>query len=225
MLESHKLIFFTVAHVGDTTWRRLFRRMMGYSDWKNITMQFEGLTHLYDYNVTEATAMMTSPAYTRAIFVRDPKIRVLSSYLKNVITDEGAYIRDACCGFAQWCVDPILKSFSKFLDMIETCDKPFWRPQGQKMEPRYYKLLNFLGRYENAESDARRLLERIGAWDEYGSGWGTASDENIFYKTQKLESKTVQKYFKKPMKKRVHQLYQVDYSYPAFNFTMDLLRD
>jgi hypothetical protein len=60
------------------------------------------------------------------------------------------------CGFEQskW-VDPVLQSFSNFLEMIKKCEEPVWRPQGQRMEPKYYSLLNFVGHYETAEEDAR----------------------------------------------------------------------
>lgn len=34
VIEEHKLIFFTAAKVGCTTWKQLFRRMMGFRDWK-----------------------------------------------------------------------------------------------------------------------------------------------------------------------------------------------
>jgi hypothetical protein len=41
------------------------------------------------------------------------------------------------------------------------------------MEAKYWPLVNFVGRLETMRDDARRLLERIGAWDEFGaSGWG-----------------------------------------------------
>jgi hypothetical protein len=227
VLESHNLIFFTVAGAGDETWRCLFRRMMGYSDWKNTSRQFEGLRYLYDYDEREAAAIMTSPDYTRAMFVRDPKLRVLSSYLDHVVKDKGAYILDACCGFLQSeCVDPVLQSFSNFLDMIKKCDEPFWRPQGQKMEPKYYSLLNFVGHYETAEDDARRLLDRIGAWDEYGSsGWGTNADEAIFYKVQEMEKKIFRKYYKPSVQHQVEDFYKLDYSNPTLNLTRKYLRN
>lgn len=33
VIESHKLVFWQVAKVGASVFKRLFRRMMGYSDW------------------------------------------------------------------------------------------------------------------------------------------------------------------------------------------------
>jgi hypothetical protein len=83
VIEKFRLIFFTSAKVGCTTWKQLFRRIMGIKDWKAEeykTMlpwnpELNGLTYLYHYNRKKASEMMTSPNWTRAIFVRDPKER------------------------------------------------------------------------------------------------------------------------------------------------------
>jgi hypothetical protein len=44
---------------------------------------------------------------------------------------------------------------------------------------------------ETAADDARVLLQRIGAWEEYGkSGWGTNGNESIFESTSNVKHKT-----------------------------------
>ena len=67
------------------------RRMMGYENYQHhgggiphISPQ-NGLKVLTDYSLQEANEMLTSEKWTRAMFVRDPKERVLSAYCKCVM--------------------------------------------------------------------------------------------------------------------------------------------
>lgn len=82
VVQSHKLVFFSIPKAGCTTFKQLLRRMMGFRDWKSQNgrtfmphnPQYNGLRYLYDFSLEEANEIMTSPNYTRAIFVRDPKV-------------------------------------------------------------------------------------------------------------------------------------------------------
>jgi hypothetical protein len=217
VLESHKLVFFTVAGAGDVTWRCLFRRMMGYRNWQNTSRQFEDLRYLYDFNAHEATNIMNSPEYTRAMFVRDPKERLVSAYLEKVMADKGEYIGRACCAGKKDCVKAAM-NFTNFVYIAKVCDQPFWRPQGRKMEPRFYQLLNFVGHYEHAQQDAKQLLQRIGAWDEYGrNGWGSG-DQSIFHDAQVMSQNMVQDYFSPELERKADAIYDVDYGNPVLSF-------
>jgi hypothetical protein len=222
VIPQYKLVFFTVSEVADVTWRCLFRRMMGFNDWRNVSRQFEGLRYLYDYSVSEATTMMTSPNYTRAIFVRDPRTRILSSYVKNVVKDKGELLRRECCQFdTDDCVNDAMK-FRGFLKMASwRCDQPYWRPQGRRMEPKYYSLLNFVGHYETIQEDAKGLLRQIGAWDDYGrSGWGEKGEKVIFHQVQMLDDSSVKKYFsKRKIVDAFYHVYNVDYEILNFNLS------
>jgi hypothetical protein len=181
-MESHNLVFFTVGKAGDNIWKKLFRRMMGYTDWQTKHTrgdpQINGLKVLADYNQSEATRFMTSPEFTRAIMIRDPKDRMVAAFRA------GKQLRLDCCVGYRYCLHQVSRklNFSGFFhELVKECDQPAWRPQGQKMEPRYFKYLNVVGRFENAAMDARLLLERIGAWEQYGkSGWGKSGNESIF---------------------------------------------
>jgi hypothetical protein len=224
VLERYKLVFFTVAGVGDVTWRCLFRRMMGHSDWQNTTRQLDGLSYLYEFNVQEATTMMTSTEYTRAMFVRDPEQRILSSYLETVVKGNGTYFRQACCPFEgggdedKDCV-PQARNISKFLKLTSVCDDPYWRPQSRKMEPKYYPLLNFIGHYETAKEDAQRLLQRIGGWDEYGqTGWGEDGTQAIFHQVPTMDESLVPSYGFSAREK-LEEHYKIDYEHPSLHLT------
>jgi len=98
VIESHKLVFFPVAKNGCTVFKKLFRRMMGESDWleKNphAPSKTDGLKHVGHFSRDKQLEMMTSPNWTRAIFVRDPLERTLSAYL-----DKGLFFNCAVLVF------------------------------------------------------------------------------------------------------------------------------
>ena len=107
VIPEYKLLFFTIPKTGTTIFKQLFRRMMGSENWplkdENLVHSPDenGLKYLYHYPPTEANEMLTSPNWTRAIFVRDPKNRVLSAYLDKALHNRGEYVKNHCCGIQQ----------------------------------------------------------------------------------------------------------------------------
>jgi hypothetical protein len=112
VLEDYKLLFFTTPKVGCTVWKQLFRRVSGYADWQmqgDNSAQHQnpkelphnpfqnGLNYLYHYPPHIADRMLTDPTWTRAIFVRDPKERLLSAYLDKAVGEQGKYVKHHCC--------------------------------------------------------------------------------------------------------------------------------
>jgi Sulfotransferase family len=188
VLEEYKLLFFSSPKVGCTTWKHLFRRMMGatnYTDEDEMQLlpwnpELYGLKYLYHYNRSTASEMMTNPNWTRALFVRDPKERFLSAYLDKVI--ETDYFRKRCCPYTSKCSSPAKESLQNFLDVMYICDDAHWRPQSKRIkEEKYWPYINYVGHMDNLYIDSKRLLQRIGAWEKYGmSGWGTSQEDAIF---------------------------------------------
>ncbi|CAJ1958962.1 unnamed protein product [Cylindrotheca closterium] len=195
VLEDYKLVFFPIEGNGAETWRCLFRRMLKKTDWRNETVQFQGLALLSDFTLERANEIMTSAEYTRAMIVQDPKTRLLSSYVRKVLQDrKNEFMKAHCCGTIKQLVlpgsehyvgkcakmeEPI--SFEMFVNITQDCDHPYWRPQSRKMEPKYFPYINYVGHYETIEKDAKVLLQKIGAWDKFGrDGWGTDGTEPIF---------------------------------------------
>jgi len=85
VIEEYKLIFFTILKVACSEWKALFRRMMGLNHQihpKEVhNPKINGLKYLCDYSLEEALEIMTSEEWTRAVFVREPKERILSAFL------------------------------------------------------------------------------------------------------------------------------------------------
>lgn len=235
VVESHKLIFFTIPKVGCTVWKQLFRRMNGANDWLSQDEEKQlphnpstnGLKYLYHYSLQEASKMMTSSEWTRAIMVRDPKERFLSSFLDKAVSNNHQHIINRCCPDDQSCVSAA-DTLEGFLELCGRCDDEHWRPQHDRMESKYWPYVDEVCHVETAAEDARRLLERIGAWEEYGaSGWGEDGQRSMF------ESKgaagagehatwaqwQVWKWYTPDTEARVEGFYQGDYENPLFNFT------
>jgi hypothetical protein len=224
VIESHKLVFFLVGEVGDVSWIKLFRRMMKFEKWWKISKNpkdMNGLRYLHTYSMAEANIIMTSPEYTRAIFVRDPKDRLLSLFKEYSNTEGKRRLAAFCCYGSPACIKEG-KKLDGFVQLVRHCNEAVWRPQGQRMEPKYFETLNFIGRYENIKKDALRLLEQIGAWEEYGkSGWGLDGNEAIFNANgpaMNVTGKLMTSYSRKS-ERLVEHIYKKDYSNALFNFT------
>ena len=178
VLESHKLVFFTVPLVGATTWEQLFRRMMGCDDWQTHPFKLpdDGLKYLYHYKLEDARRIMKE--YTVAMMVREPKQRLFDVYQ----TYSGDYFVERCCPKAQSArtrCEMRSKMFTAWASDTHTCDLPKWRPQGYWMDPKFYQQLDYVLQFESAEHDAMELLTNIGAWRQYGSS-GRGDGNTIF---------------------------------------------
>ena len=191
VLESHKLVFFPASKVGSTSWLKLFRRMMGYKDWRtaNPHVGTAGLVRLKDLDLHQASRIMNSPEYTKAVFVRDPKERFLSVWFDK-INQYDESIQQNCCHEQQDCLEEA-QTLSGFVELATTCVDRHWIPQSKLIDNKYLSKLDFIGHSENIASDARQLLEKIGAWKEFGeSGWGKHGDESLFESTSAEEYST-----------------------------------
>lgn len=233
VMEKHKLLFFTVPKVACTTFKQLFRRMMGYADWRMeeyVSMipwnpETNGLKYLNHYDIDQATAMMTDPSWTRAIFVREPKSRLLAAYLDKAF--HPTYLGEKCC--SDWsCVEPAKESLEGFFALVQKCPNSHWMPQARRMEPKYWPFINFVGHLESIQEDSKLLLDKLGVWEAFGaSGWG---DDNaalfapVFDGNGRLHatnaSSKLGKYFTThALVASVEEFYREDYENPIMNMT------
>lgn len=242
VMEKYKLIFFTLPKCGCTVWKQLFRRMMGYPDW-NIqdgqetflphNSQLNGLKYLSDYPLEQANEFMTSPEWTRAIMVREPKQRFLSAFLDKAVSNDHKHIFNRCCPDDERGLDPSLCEEAKFsspgfLKLVHMCDDDHWRPQHLRMESKYWPYVDVVLHVETAYPDAKDLLQRIGAWEDYGlTGWGRHGNLSIFASTEVQaagEHATWAnwqhwKWFSPGLEEQIERFYMADYENPLFNFT------
>lgn len=239
VLEEYNLIFFATAKVACTTWFQLFRRMMGRQDWQLEDYKKlipwnpkpNGLRYLYDYDLATASAMMTSPDWTRAIFVREPKERFLSAYLNKAIEDHG-YVKKKCCPHTGKCAEAAKRSPEGFLNLMHACDNAHWMPQSRRMEAKHWKYINFVGHQETVQRDSERLLRQVGAWEKYGStGWGGGATGNrpIFHvaaggqgrhhATNASNLQKMRDYIDQDLEMKLDMFYASDYAHPVLNIS------
>jgi hypothetical protein len=150
--------------------------MSGAGDWRAQTIDLphnpatNGLTYLSDLNVSRANQLVNDPSWTKALFVRDPCKRFVSAYYDKIVKHPYYHKR-------------LKLTFPEFVTKVEGGFKDIhWMPQCDVID--CYKWLpemDFVGRVENAHADAKRLLQRIGAWDDHGAtGWGATGNQTIF---------------------------------------------
>ncbi len=253
VIESHKLLFFTVPKNSCTTFKRLFQRMLGKKDWfdgEPHNPRRNGLPYLGQYSRAKQEEFITSPDWTRAIFVRDPLERTLSAYMDKALHTlnlpgkpevAGGHIKNRCCGPKSKipvCKDFPLSPFENPLtienfpfgdfakSLMKQCDDPHWRPQALRMERENWKIINFVGHFETIQDDTRRLLERIGAYEEYGrTGWGKGENKNAsIFQRNLANHKTgagdkMNSHYTPELKRFMMEYYQQDYDLEIFNFT------
>mmetsp|Transcript_6113 Transcript_6113/g.17109 ORF Transcript_6113/g.17109 Transcript_6113/m.17109 type:complete len:363 (+) Transcript_6113:75-1163(+) len=241
VLERHRLVFFTVPKAACTVFKQLFRRMQGHTNWHKQNndlphkQQFNGLRLLRDYPLDVASEMLTNNTWTRAIFLRDPRERLLSAYL-----DKGKkpnLINKWCCPETNDCGGVSAKSFKGFLtEVIPRCLNDHWALQSRRMEPKFYYSLNFIGYIETAAEDTRQLLVEMGQrngngngealWDTYcSSGWGKGKKDHIFQRISSIRHGTssndkLKQYYNSPeILRQTAQMLRLDLEHPLFQFS------
>jgi hypothetical protein len=232
VIHSHKLIFFTVQKVGCTVWKQLMRRMMGYPDWREkdpANPKNNGLRYLYHYNLTEATRLMNSPHYTRAIFVRDPKEKFLSAFIDKAYRGMGGYAMRICgCRPEERQADcrGRLQRFAGFVEETRTCYDSHWGPQSERMETKYLSTLDFVGHFDTIEEDTVRLLQQIGAYEAFGAlGWGKYGNESIYHSTGTVthaSGKTASllaTHYTLALEEEIDERFANDYNVPQFGLS------
>lgn len=233
VIPHYKLLFFSVPKVGCTTFKILFRRMMGAKDYMKQdgrtgqphNPKVNGLSYLWNYTIDEANHMMTSPEYTRAIFVRDPKARFVSAYLDKAVANHDTFLIPKCCKQSHDSCRDASKTAMAFMTLIENCTNSHWEPHTYRMESKYWKYINFVGHLETMQEDVTRLLEHIGAakYSKMG-GWGKGSHTRIFSVSDKQTHVTnsaarLNNIYDSPeLEREVEKYYAEDYANGIFGF-------
>lgn len=236
VIESHHLIFFTTPKIGCTVFKMLFQRMMNIPHWSNATNSDRihdpdqnGLRYLYDYPESTAQSMLTSHNWTKAVFVRDPKTRLLSAFLDKAINTD--YMLRHCCRHFRMTnhVIPCREGFNSrnitFADfvfgVIPKCRDPHWEAQANRIPQKYWPHIDFIGHMESIAADTKRLLEMVGAWNTYGAnGWHGGSifaDTVVSHATD--SSTRLREYYTPELETAVEEFYKKDYEHPLLNLT------
>jgi len=87
-----------------------------------------------------------------------------------------------------------------------------------------------VGKFENASEDAKRLLQKVGAWEKYGAtGWGDKKDKAIFETSANAVSHATNskwrmwEYYTPELETLVEHYYSADYANPVLNISITKL--
>ncbi|XRB17903.1 sulfotransferase [Pseudoscourfieldia marina] len=147
VVEKYKLVFFTTPGVAHSEFEQLLRRMSPDTS--------DELTYLDAYPFEAAYTMLRDDSWTKAIFFRSPVKRFLSGYSTKAKEDTGMDLRTFVGKVESGWSHPSEACWKSQCEYVHTCNAilPF---------------MNFVGDFGNLADDTRRLLERVGAWDEHG---------------------------------------------------------
>lgn len=227
VVENYKLLLFTTPKVGCTMLKHVMRKLTFGSNTTTTTTKLgdsfvhdprkNGLSYLYNYSLEQAHDMLISENWTRAVFVRNPKERVLSAYLDKGRRNNASYIKRHC--------NHAIQTFEEFIyTTIPTCTDMHWMPQAYRMERPFWKYVNFVGHLETVDKDVERLLQKIGAYNEYGrssmSNNNTTTTRKTTVKHATGANDLLKRFYTPKLERQVEELYRVDYEHEILNLTM-----
>ncbi|CAG2202518.1 unnamed protein product [Mytilus edulis] len=176
VVPKYKLIFFWSAKSACTYWKRLMQLIQGI----NRTILHDprsGLKTLDMFSNCKIMEMMNNEQWVKAAFVREPRERILSSYL-----DKGQYrhVMNEVCRINR------TVSFNEFLEIIKHCKNSHW--DNQCRVPEYFYKQMMVGKFSEISSFTERLLKRIGAWNETVEHWLNSSKiyTSLMLQTRKI---------------------------------------
>mmetsp|Transcript_29459 Transcript_29459/g.35043 ORF Transcript_29459/g.35043 Transcript_29459/m.35043 type:complete len:329 (-) Transcript_29459:497-1483(-) len=246
--EEYKTVFFFIGKCAASEWKRMFIRMMGSPNWCATWIhkkEVNGLKWLDDYSLKEAQHIMTSPEWTRAIFVRNPKDRALSAFLDKAVAHSDKFVKGICKTYgkrglsSQACIDHHLE-FDFFLRNITTAipDNVHWMSIYDQIDAKWWPYINYVGNMENLAEDAETFLRSIvsdiddvSAWDHWGkTGWSDdernceAKGTSAFLKTHDSKHETdahkkLIEYFTPELEIFVEDRYATDLNNTYFQFS------
>ena len=250
--EEYNLIFFLTAKAASSEWIRFLMRLQGSDNWCAPTVhdkEVNGLKFLTDYSKEEAQEMMTSLKWNRAIFVRNPKPRILSAFLDKAVQHEKHFMRSNCPLWAEWtaerggtlqeCIERH-DSFEFFLYNITTTlnKNVHWRSIYSRIDDKWWPYVNYIAHMKDLSADAEDFLtsihsniDGVSAWDRIGkTGWSDNERDCDHLGTDAFLSKKdnqhhtnardkMLQYYTPKLERFVETHFADDYNNPFFHFS------
>ncbi len=252
VIPEYKLVFFTIPKVACTQWKLLFRKMLGFPDWDPAVKLVHlhsplsnGLKYISDYTVKEAQEMLTSDEWTRAVFVREPKERIISAFLDKFVNN--SFLCDMCLPKGlpadskkrlECRQEGKNKNFPRFLKRARQCSNLHFKPQADGIDAKWWPYMTFVGYMDTVASDTERLLRSIhststgeNAWDAYGkTGWGKNGIGAFMSKNEAPHSRNahdkLREYFTTCTEAFVEKHWQSEWTHDTYHFdTFHLFED
>ncbi|CAC5365086.1 unnamed protein product [Mytilus coruscus] len=158
VVPKYKLIFFWNSKSGGTYWKNVFQFIQGFNTTGPAAHipKSNRLKTLTDFTNPDVVKMILDKSWIKAVFVREPRERILSAYL-HVKSSSFKPCRR------------VVSSFSGFLELIKTCKNVHWESQVQIPEQFYRYMM--IGKMSNITEFSEKLLKKVGAWNENVKMW------------------------------------------------------
>jgi hypothetical protein len=260
--DEYRLIYFHVGKIASSEFKRFLKRLNKDPEWcsnhcvrngleyNNCVHNREanGLKYLaYDYSIEEVTQMMTSDEWTKAIFVRNPKPRLLSTFLDKAVAHKKTFEEYYCnivwkrwkgVDDAQYCYDHRM-DFSFFLTVIAILQKKddiHFQPVDSFVDKKWWPYINFIGYMDSLSADSKRLFKSIksgvdgvSAWERAGTtGWSPyhtcdGDEDEEFLQEKPSKHKTgarehMMEYYTPELEKFVEKNWASDYENEFIHF-------
>jgi hypothetical protein len=177
-----RLAFCAIPKVGMTQWLQFLRYTVGAVDYQSAPHWKDDVMRLMRFDLmrpeTQTSILHdTNNHWMKAVFLRDPAERLLSSYLdkvqdmeSNTITFE-SFVR----GLAEEDSDCVAGTKKASKQGLTWCSDPHWRPQVWSCG--LWELLphfEFVGAMnEQVDTATKALLQAVGLWESHGKHYRT----------------------------------------------------
>ncbi len=195
-----------------------------------------GLKYLSDYSIEEAQDILTSDEWTKAVFMREPKERIVSAFLDKFVSN--SYFCDLCMP-----VTATMKkrkncrhqgrdkrNFSYFLRRAVKCDNMHWNPQADAIDEKWWPYVDFVGYMDAVATDTKRLLKSIhsqstgeDAWTLHGmTGWGVNGTSGFMQKNNAPHARSahdkIREYYSKCREDFVERHWGIEWTHHMYHF-------
>ncbi|CAG2240588.1 unnamed protein product [Mytilus edulis] len=167
-----------------------------------------GLQYLINFQDKDIISMIYNDSWTKEVFVREPRERMLSSYLDKGLND----------GFIMHMVNckRTVKTFSEFLELAKQCPNAHW--ESQVRAPKYFYMKMMIGKMADISTFKEKLLTKIGVWNETVKCWLDSKDSENKSRShaQNAGDKLLQYYNNTKLQDVIFEMFEDDYN--VFNF-------
>lgn len=159
--EEKRIMFCPIEKVASTQFRQLFYRLSGDENWFEPPYHKKDSPRLGHFPLERARDMLTSATWTRAVVLRDPAKRLLSSYMHLVLNPKTpARYRTALSSRHRNITWP---DFVGAVLEKDGYDNIHWTPQSQFCGLwRFHSYFNFVGNFEQLRAHGNLLIARVG---------------------------------------------------------------
>ncbi|CAG2221499.1 CHST9 [Mytilus edulis] len=206
VVMKYRLIFFWNEKSGCSFWKSLLQYIQGLKRDDMHNPYVNGLKYLINFEDNDIISMMYNDSWTKAVFVREPRERMLSSYLDKGLND----------GFIMVNCKRTVKTFSEFLELAKQCPNAHW--ESQVRAPKYFYKKMMIGKMADISTFTEKLLTKIGAWNETVKIWLHSKDSEKKSRShaQNAGDKLLQYYNNTKLQDVIFEMFEDDYN--VFNF-------